>query len=317
MCVIMIATDTRPTDEMVEKAFDTNDDMSGIAYRKDGLVHWKKGIDNVEEMKAHARNLPLPYILHFRIASIGKICTELAHPFPVQKDVPLWPEGETGGYVLFHNGSWHRWEDACLELATHHQEIEEVPEGEWSDTRAMAWMVAWKGKNVLNFIKEKCVLFSPDDMEIFRSDWEMVNGVRCSNKHFLFRGQYSGSSWTSTMCKFGHCTSKENLDADGRCPKHPVNSPPDSDATKAMRIAAAAERARTRAEDERRERGNLTLLPGGAGAADPFDQLKTLRKRGKLSRRSYRAAKKRLQEQIDQASSSPILLGPVPRSMVN
>lgn len=315
MCVIAIVRDKRPTDKMIEDMADTNGDGMGFAYRKGGLVHWEKGLEDVAYVQEMAKKLPLPYILHFRIASIGKICSELTHPFPVEKDAPLWEKGTTGGAVLFHNGSWSRWQDLSLEMAIHHPGCD-VPDGEWSDTRAMAWVTAWKGKNALKLIGEKCVLFSPTEIDIYRKDWENVNGVFCSNKHFEYghRSRYSNGQWVSTMCKFMHCTEKANLDKDGRCPQHPMIPPQMQqvlDRATAMSAANAA--------NEEGKLPVLDALPGGAASVDPFAQaftekiapVKALRERGKLSRREYRAAKKRIRTQMEQEllnDTPPVLL---------
>ncbi len=304
MCVIMIVRDKRPTEKMIEDAADTNGDGMGLAFRKGGLVYWEKGLEDIEYVKAMAAKLPMPYILHFRIASIGKVCSELTHPFPVEKDAPLWEKGTTGGAVLFHNGSWSRWQDLSLEMAIHHPGCD-VPDGEWSDTRAMAWVTAWKGKNALKLIGEKCVLFSPTEIDIYRKDWENVEGVFCSNKHFEYghRSRYSNGQWVSTMCKYMHCIEKSGLDKDGRCPKHPMAATEDT--TKQERIAAALAAAKTRKDTLPNEEGKQ--LPGGAVSVDPFAHLKSLRERGKMSRRQYRAAKKRLREDMD-AMVPPMLL---------
>lgn len=165
MCVIFIAEVVRPTGDMVEKAFRANGAGGGVAWRKDKkTVAWKKGLD-VEEMKELCATLPLPYIAHFRIPSAGQARQpELCHPFPIDHKVPLFLEGTTGGYVLFHNGHWSKWKEYSLEAAV--KSDVDIPMGRWIDTRAMAWVASIYGLGILEFIDEKAVAFGPADIEV-------------------------------------------------------------------------------------------------------------------------------------------------------
>ena len=174
---------------MIEKAFDHNDDGGGMAWREadekgENVVVWKKGL-TVEQMTELCATAPIPYIAHFRVASIGGVRPSLTHPFPIGKVASLALEGRTKGYVLFHNGHWKEWSDECKRAAI--QSNTPIPIGRWSDTRAMAWLCSIYGPGFMEFLPEqKGIVFGPNDMHIFDgSGWYPINNVWCSNDFFM------------------------------------------------------------------------------------------------------------------------------------
>lgn len=238
MCVIMVIDDVRPSPEMVKKAWDWNDDFGGVAWRegegKNKVVCWKKGIENVEDMQQLVKDLPTPFVAHFRIASSsgGQIDTALNHPFPINKKVPLELEGKGKDPVFFHNGDWKGWDSACRDAAI--RSGVPIPKGQWSDTRGIAWLMAIY-PNFMSFLPEqRGVLFSLDDEEIFTGPgWEKVNGIWCSNNIFMNRTRGNGNTaYNSTavhdyrpFCKHGPCSSRDGLDHDGWCSLHTSMKP--------------------------------------------------------------------------------------------
>jgi hypothetical protein len=295
MCVIFVAKDTRPTDEMVEKAWKKNDDGFGIAWRervkgRDGKttlqVRWDKGIEDVELAKKYCREKPLPFIAHFRIASCGGIRPELTHPFAVDETVPELLNGQTGGYVLFHNGHWAKWGDYSMDMTIHLKT--KVPKGAWSDSRAMAWAAAHYGNEVLNFIGEKCVVFSPTDLEVFRKDWEMIDGVLCSNNYFQTGTQgYYGNYRQRTMCKFGTCT-REDI-TDGFCPVHVPKKAP-------LVVVGTLPEEFEDADLPVVRTGELGT--GGSSTVDPFAFLDRMLAEKRLSKNRYKKMRKKLAQDM-------------------
>ena len=220
MCVIFIVDGARPTDEMVEKAFNANDAGAGVAWREGGKVHWEKGIQTIPEMQHFCTNLPTPYIAHFRIPTEGGRRPSLCHPFPIEKDAPLDLKGSTDGYVLFHNGHWSKWRDESHRTVKDFQA--KFPSGKWSDTRAMAMEAAYYGIGVLEMINEKAVAFGPKDMEIIAGGgWHQSEGIWCSNIFWKNRGTNPnyGNYATHRMCLESGCTSY-NIDQTRYCPEH-------------------------------------------------------------------------------------------------
>ena len=229
MCVIMLANRTRPTQEMVDRAFDWNKDGAGIAWRekdKDGTpyVHWKKGLD-LEEVSEMCKRVPTPFVVHFRVASVGGVRKSLTHPFPVGPDATLALEGRTTGTVLFHNGHWSPWADKALDAAINTGR--KIPVGDWSDSRAMAWLVDVFGPGFMELLtQQKGILFGPTkaDLDVFTggTGWEKINEVWCSNDFFWVKkrvhaganGSSSGNTTSSVTpstnygnirCKAGKC----------------------------------------------------------------------------------------------------------------
>lgn len=196
MCVIAICTTVRPSEEQVQLMWTANAFGGGAAWRtkREGVPHvaFKKGLI-LEEMQEFAKELPLPYILHFRIPSVGKDCDALTHPFVVQDDSPLVMEGETSGGVLFHNGTWNGWRTelkfACLTKGF------SLPTGEYSDSRAMAILAAHMGPGILELIDEKVVLFGPEDILTFHDvGWTTSEGITYSNMGWKRSTSFSSSA---------------------------------------------------------------------------------------------------------------------------
>jgi hypothetical protein len=212
MCVIMLAQRVRPTEEMIDKAWDYNKDGAGFAWRQGNEVHFEKGIMEVGRVKELCAELPMPYVVHFRVASVGGVKQTLTHPFIVSKDAPLPLVGKTKGGVLFHNGHWGDWNAKALEAAIHSNT--RIPTGDWSDTRAIAWMISIYGAGFMEFLPtQRGVYFTAKDMDVFTGPgWIRVNDVWCSNDIFWTKKHYnSGNSNYSSygrVCHVGRCTNK-------------------------------------------------------------------------------------------------------------
>jgi hypothetical protein len=150
----------------------------------------------------------MPFVAHFRIASIGGVKPELTHPFIVDSEVPLPLEGRTQGQVLFHNGHWSNWNEKCLEAAIR-ANVRLPEEGPWSDTRGMAFLVSLYGKGVMDMLtSQKGVVFAPDKTNIYTGNgWEDINGVWCSNDYFWGRHRHTSSysSYTARVCRAAKC----------------------------------------------------------------------------------------------------------------
>jgi glucosamine 6-phosphate synthetase-like amidotransferase/phosphosugar isomerase protein len=101
MCVITINQNKKLNKEDIKKIWNSNPDGAGIIYYKNGQLRFKKGIMNLKKFLEIYEKIELPHIVHFRLASIGKIVPELTHPFPVFENNKL--EGKSR--LLFaHNG---------------------------------------------------------------------------------------------------------------------------------------------------------------------------------------------------------------------
>ena len=270
---------------MVEKAFDANKEGAGVAWREEGCVRWKKGLE-LDEVKQLCQTLPIPYVAHFRIASTGGKRRSLCHPFPIEHNVSLSLEGKTNGNVLFHNGHWGKWKETVLE-ATLKMSTAKIPTGKWSDTRAIAWMVSHYGLGILEFIDEKCCVFGVKELEVFGGPWHPYEdgNIWASNKSFDTKtnyGSYYDEMWHQSMCRDRRCVRKD-LDKDGWCPEHAPKKEAKSD--KVIDIPKVMS-----------EAGAAAGSSGGDPTATPFVKLLRAFKDGKISRKQFKKAKKALDE---------------------
>lgn len=159
------------------------------------MVKWEKGM-NLDRTLELCKEVPIPFVVHFRIPTAGGRHESLCHPFPIAKHVPLDLKGATKGYVLFHNGHWTQWKDTLLKAAV--TLTAKLPGGKWSDSRGMAWMAAHYGIGVLDLIDEKAVAFGPNDIEVASTGWSKEDTVWCSNTHWKVK------QWNPTGGQHGH-----------------------------------------------------------------------------------------------------------------
>lgn len=188
MCVIAICSTSRPTETHVEKMFGSNPEGAGVAWREaiDGVPHvrWKKGLD-LEQAQKLIAEVPIPFIAHFRIASVGGPSRQLCHPFPVREGAELLMEGQSTTPVLFHNGTWGAWKHQMFESTI--KGNKKVPIGKWSDSRAMAWLAHHHGLGILEFLDEKIAIIGPHerDIQAFGLGWTVEDNIYVSNRGWI------------------------------------------------------------------------------------------------------------------------------------
>jgi hypothetical protein len=158
MCVIYACYAGTPEDRELEDGAAANKDGAGICWTDmkgiKGNTNWIKGLkSDVEEVKKVIANekIGFPYAIHFRSASIGPATGELTHPFPITQDAELLEEG-TCRRVLMHNGHVGDWKNFLTPILLSSREVKEIPEGPWSDSRALAVACALKGETVLDLV---------------------------------------------------------------------------------------------------------------------------------------------------------------------
>ncbi len=183
MCVVLIVPkDVRPSVETLRLCERANPDGGGIAWRSNGVVEWLKTND-VARIDRLARKIRGKLVIHFRVASVGPVCNELRHPFPITRKAALDERGRDKA-VLFQNGTWNGWR-AALSFAQ--SEGHRLPEGEMSDTRAAAFLCSIYGHGFLS----KCggsrwVYFSATQTVRF-GHWHEHEGIHFSNLGWLPR----------------------------------------------------------------------------------------------------------------------------------
>lgn len=117
MCLIAIGTQAELNNpKMLQTAAACNPHGAGIGWAERGACHWRKGL-SLEELKNELKRLKEGElaVLHFRIASAGKVCPELCHPFPIRRRDPLKTSGSGRSSLLFHNGTISAWREMALQ----------------------------------------------------------------------------------------------------------------------------------------------------------------------------------------------------------
>jgi hypothetical protein len=191
MCVIITGIKRKPTLVELLAAEDQNPDGGGMAWSTPKGVEFVKGL-TAEEI--HETLLGLDdstrWVVHFRYATIGDPQAGLCHPFPIQKDTNLNTEGRVGR-VLFHNGTVPDWKKRLKDITLDPTFEVEIPAGDWSDSRGVAWLLALNDSTrPLNFIEGKFVVVNRRGILVFpkgRVGWVEEQGILYSNTYWRGR----------------------------------------------------------------------------------------------------------------------------------
>lgn len=144
MCCIAACITTPLSEEMLDRIVVHNNDGVGIAWiNEKDRVEWFKS-KNHNAIKPLLNDVPMPYFVHARLATIGGDNLNLVHPFPIE----LFPRTGivgTANAVFAHNGHISEWE-TFLALADHKVKIRP---SKWSDSRAIAHILARQGTSMV------------------------------------------------------------------------------------------------------------------------------------------------------------------------
>jgi hypothetical protein len=141
MCMLYMCYTAKPPADALRWAAKANDDGAGIAYLQRGRVRVVRSLDSEYIIRMFlSPRVPLPAMVHFRLASAGGVDLQLCHPFPVT------PSGLAGSdflcdAALAQNGHWSDWYQvvaSILAAAPTTARARAKLCGPWSDTRALA-----------------------------------------------------------------------------------------------------------------------------------------------------------------------------------
>lgn len=235
MCVIIVMEDKIPSLDIFKKCEKANKDGGGISWVQDNKVHFKKGIDAVE-MHGIAEAAGGNCIAHFRISTIGGTPKELCHPFIVSRKSEILLEGATDK-VLFHNGIWNKWDEYATSLVINNNLV--FPTGQWSDSRAMAWIAGNSNQSFLKLLYGQRVAVQTAKNIYLYGSWDEKGGVKYSNlnwdKHYYDYGwRNSGYQHpTETQPELPSCGGGETK-AETTPPEKEINSMTDEEYTAYM-----------------------------------------------------------------------------------
>jgi hypothetical protein len=219
MCVLWTCYRNLPPEEDIRAGFELNSDGAGIAwFETKTRVKWIKGLKTVEELLAALDGKPLPLIIHCRMASAGGSDLRLTHPFPINTSAaPLSLQGEAKS-VIAHNGHWGDWETELKRAIYQSNTGLKLPEGPWSDTRAMAWLTAHFGPGMLSLFPGKLAVMKNGEIYCYGGNWwhddyEKYGYFQSSSvtKYSTYTGSYDtrGDVWNSKRCSVD--TKKDSL----------------------------------------------------------------------------------------------------------
>lgn len=184
MCVILVTEKNfKPSLEILRACEYANPHGAGVAWRDGKRVRWVKGRHlTADDVHAILQKNEGPFVIHFRIASVGAICDELCHPFPVSGNVKLDTSG-TAVSVLAHNGTWCDWERVVNSASRALQA--KLPDGPFSDSRGAAWYVAQIGASAFDSMTGRFAHFGPKGIKL-HGDWSKFNGYSASNTSWRY-----------------------------------------------------------------------------------------------------------------------------------
>lgn len=171
MCCIAACYRDRLTDDLIDSMLVWNQDGFGMAWIEKGKVRWQKGLDTITA-KLFARHLPLPYVAHARLATVGSEKFALAHPFPIERGSSTKLKG-SARRVLFHNGHVSNWR--ALVRASDGKQTTSMGD-KWSDSRAIAHVIATRGLKILDDLHgNRFAVLSPKGIVRYGDGWGQAN----------------------------------------------------------------------------------------------------------------------------------------------
>jgi len=188
MCIICVCNERKLTDQEIANSWAANPHGAGIAIPLKREVEVAKGFMTEADFRTYYKQVhQLPHVVHFRLNSVGTVTPKLTHPFLCTPESPVTQEDGsplldfyTKDPVLFHNGHMPNW-DSCLRNITGTE-----TKGDWSDTRAIATMIAKMGEEILYIIGDKFVVTYPDRLRLFGT-WYADNGNYYTNTTYKTR----------------------------------------------------------------------------------------------------------------------------------
>lgn len=196
MCVIIASPKgTKIPEDILREAAQSNRDGAGIAWIKEGKVHWIKGLMKIDDMLKAYQSITGPHAVHFRLATHGGNTPLLTHPFPVTDQVRLDLRG-AGFKLLMHNGVYTDWQEDLKAAIL--SSGKPCPDGPWSDTRGVAFIAKQHGDAILNLMGTSRYLVLCGDKShamSFFGDWHEYKDFIFSNKNsnIAFPPTYSRS----------------------------------------------------------------------------------------------------------------------------
>lgn len=199
MCQIAVCEKRRLLTKEIEEYWSGNSDGAGIAWIGKGRVHYRKGImEEKELLRLYKTNIPLPHVVHFRLASVGGKCKELTHPFTIEHQFNFTTSGVTDR-VLFHNGTIHDYQNYLILLCL--TKDVSCPK-HVSDTAVAAILAHYAGENILTAISghSRFAVVSGQGIKLY-GDFKEKDGILLSSFRAVTKFGSIDSPYFSTTRK--------------------------------------------------------------------------------------------------------------------
>jgi hypothetical protein len=221
MCVIAIC-EKQPTITDLRAMWDANPQGAGLAWSDGKTVHYKRGIMTFDALREAVGKMSGPFVVHTRISTVGGTRPDLCHPFVASPSSPLALKGKAP-MVLFHNGHWGDWANNLRESTV--STGARVPDGAFSDSRAMAVLVGRHGQNFARLIpdSQRVCIVTATSIARYGKGWTQVRGMWVSNENWLPREQQA--PWYVSNARGSRSWSRSELLLDPPKRREPVVEP--------------------------------------------------------------------------------------------
>lgn len=190
MCVIAFSPEGKiPSTDLMTRCAQYNPYGAGVMWIEDNTVCYQKGILATEELLQVLQILKgATFAIHWRFTAGTSRMPELTHPFPVSQAASLQLQGKTAK-ALMYSGVYPGWQKLLTHAEQEHNVIR--PAGNWTVTRAIAWLTALYGDAWINLhTPGKVLLFTAHQASmygVFRNEKE----IYWSTREFEFPTNFS------------------------------------------------------------------------------------------------------------------------------
>ncbi len=210
MCVILICEDNEPSWDTLFRCEVVNGHGGGIAWinKEKKVAEYRKALDAKEIYELiRSKQVELPYVIHFRLTSVGGRDDLLTHPFEVTRESVVRTEG-SAERLLFHNGTISDWE---LFFAASNLENPE-DKSPMSDSRAMA-IISDKNEKFLTRLPATKGKFVVVDGTVSNAELNTAGEIRYYGYFDNDNGiLFSNLTWKYKSTKVISCTPATNDD---------------------------------------------------------------------------------------------------------
>lgn len=175
MCVIIYASGKGPSLDTLRQIEEQNHDGTGMGWREDGKLFWKKGLTSQEVFDLFNEKKG-QRVAHYRQATVGTPSTELCHPFPFNTG------RKHEKALLFHNGHFSEWQKDCRKTCVTLKK--KFPDEEFSDSKAIAWLCSIYGTGYLRLIPSSKFLVMDEKEVTMYGDFSKKDGIWYSNLYW-------------------------------------------------------------------------------------------------------------------------------------